>query len=83
MRLLFTLTALMVVTPAMADETASDLAKAWWKANDLCQRSHDPTVSKPSCETRVELDRKLAQYHWCYGQLRNFPSERTWYRCGR
>ena len=83
MRPALVLGALMIVTPAMADETASDLAKAWWQANDLCRGSSDPMVSKPSCDIRSQLDKKLAQIHWCYGQLRNFPAERTWYRCGR
>ncbi len=83
MRLTFALATVMIVTPAMADETAIGLAKAWYQANDLCRGSSDPTVSKPSCDVRSLLDRKLAQLHWCYGQLRNFPAERTWYRCGR
>ena len=83
MRMPIVLAALITVTPAMADDAAIDLAKAWWKANDLCRASSDPAVSKPSCETRVQLDRKLAESHWCFGQLRNFPNERAWHFCGR
>ena len=83
MRLPIALAALIIVVPAMADEAATDLAKAWWKADDLCRVSSDPAVSKPSCEARVQLDRKLAEGHWCPGQLRDFPAERTWHPCGR
>ena len=58
MRLPLALAALISVTPATADETASDLARAWWIANDLCRASSDSAVSK-ACETRIQLDRKL------------------------
>ena len=83
MRLPIAFAALITLTPAMADEAAANLAKAWWKANDLCRVSSDPAVSKPSCEARVHLDRKLAESHWCLGQLRDFPAERAWHFCGR
>ena len=82
MRLPIALAALITVTPAMADDTATDLAKAWWKANDLCRVSSDPAVSQPSCEARAQLDQKLAESHWCFGQLRDFPAERAWHFCG-
>ena len=83
MRLPIALAALIIATPAIADDTAIDLAKAWWKANDECRVSSGPAASKPSCDTRVQLDRKLAENHWCFGQLRNFPAERAWHPCGR
>ena len=83
MRLPIALVVLMIVTPAIADDAAIKLVKAWWKANEQCRVSSAPPVSKPACDARAEPDRKLADNHLCFGQLRNFPAERAWHPCGR